>query len=92
MSDINRRLDRLARAHEWDTAMVSIDRLLEWALATKRVELIEAAGIRLHILAAAPTRAEFASEKWSPEPASPEDIEAGREFGREVDAWHRDQQ
>ncbi len=86
-----RRLDRLDRAREWDEAMVHIDRMIAWAVETRRIDLLEAASIRLHILAAAPTRDGFAAGRWSPEPASPDDIEAGREFSREVETWHTNQ-
>ncbi len=93
MSDVlSRRLDRLDRMREWDEAMAEVDRLLEWALGSGRLDLMKVAAFKLKLLAAAPTRDEFAAGKWTPEPASPEDIEAGREFGREVDAWYRDQQ
>ncbi len=88
----DRRLDRIARAREWDVAIAWVDLLLEWALETRRIDLMEAAGVRLHILAAAPTRSEFATGRWAPTPASPDDITAGREFIREVETWDRDQQ
>ncbi len=87
----DRRLDRIDRAREWDKAMIHIDRMIEWALATGRVELMAAAGIRLQLLAVMPTRSEFATGRWAPTPASPEDIEAGREFFREVETWHTNQ-
>ncbi len=87
----DRRLDRLDRAREWDEAMVHIDRMIEWAVGSGRVDLLEAASIRLHILAAAPTRDDFAGGQWRPEPASPDDIEAARVFIGEIDAWHTNQ-
>ncbi len=77
---------------EWDEAMAWVDRMIEWALAMKRVELIEAAGIRLQILAVMPTRSEFATGRWAPTPVAQEDIEAGQAFLREVDAWERSRQ
>ncbi len=92
MSDLRRRLDRLDRVREWDEAMVYVDRLLEWALGTGRIDLMEVGSIKLKLLAVAPTRDEFVSGKWSPPSVSPEDREAGQEFDREVDAWFRDQQ
>lgn len=85
------RLDRLDRAREWDEAMVHIDRMLEWALGSGRIDLMEAASIRLHMLAVMPTRDDFAAGKWCPEPASPEDIEAGQAFFGEVETWHTKQ-
>ncbi len=53
---------------------------------------MEVAAFKLRLLAVAPTRDEFVSGKWSPPSVSPEEIEAGQEFDREVDAWFRDQQ
>ncbi len=92
MSDsVSRRLDRLDRAHEWDTAMAWVDRMIEWALASGRIDLLEAAAFKLKLLVVAPARDEFLSGKWFPEPASPDDIEAGRAFIGEIDAWHTDQ-
>ncbi len=92
MSDLRRRLDRLDRVREWDEAMVYVDRLLEWALGTGRIDLMEVGSIKLKLLAVAPTRDEFVSGKWSPPSISPEDREAGQEFDREIDGWYRDQQ
>jgi hypothetical protein len=87
----DRRLDRIDRAREWDVAIAWVDRMIAWALATKRVDLMEAAGIRLQILAVMPAREDFAAGKWCPESVPPEDIQAGQVFFCEVDAWHTNQ-
>ncbi len=71
--------------------MTWVDLMIEWALESGRVDLLEATGVRLRIISVMPTRDEFATGRWAPTPASPEDIEAGRAFIGEIDAWHRDQ-